>query len=587
MEKTPIVTALLFSSLTLAGVGAATQNERGQTPPMSRKWLEMLDHEVKTNGGTIPVDRRISVVVDREGSGKTYDEPSTERERAYAQAFIKLRSLATSLYRTEEGRAAYLELFNPDFVTRLAHRLDFDLSQDRRVNLRHRKFVPRDLPILLEYIHHNMTYVLNLEPDFTRTYGAFSSEDDTKNYDPGPGKNGLFRMVDGSSNGQTVRVNFSEKLAQASLLTVWLIEGKPEHGILPLGILHPLVSGLLVLHMDIMEHDSAHALQYFFNPVDYLSRLVDKEHPEVMDPTSGRFGLIKTESVQKARFKLFYEMDGFYISGFFRRGHEPETLAAADMLEDLRSPGHVIRGLPGADKWAARIRPYFEKGGLLEWLQEGSNRRDIVTVYLREDGSDPARNLWFLDDERVFPDSMRAVMSTQFDPADAVRGLAAINAELEKGEGLSKVRIDKLFRDVQALRQVWKATVETVRADGGLASMIAEFPYLKAVVARYEGDPVLGIEGEIRKFERLRAQLQVETRGVPARSLSTGAAMAGCLQSIEELGYVFDLTRPFAMGKAAAEFQQIHKVVQEAKPPGERPANLGSPVPPQTRPPRR
>jgi hypothetical protein len=36
--------------------------------------------------------------------------------------------------------------------------------------------------------------------------------------------------------------------------------------------------------------------------------------------------------------------------------------------------------------------------------------------------------------------------------------------------------------------------------------MSAEFPYLKPVVARYEGDPALGIEGEIRKFERLRTQ---------------------------------------------------------------------------------
>jgi len=506
MEKTLIVTAVLFSSLTLAVAGAATQNKKSQPPPISNKWLEILNHEVKANGGTIPVDPHISVVVDREGPGKEYFEPSTEREKAYAEAFIKLRSLATALYRTPEGRTAYLELYNPDFLIRLADRLDFNLSRDRRVNLRHRKLIPQDLPILLEYIHHNMTYVLNLEPDFTRTYGAFGSEDDTKNYDPAPGKNGLFRMDNGKSNGQTVRVNFSEKLGQVSLLTVWLIEGKPEHGIPKLGIRHPVVVGLLVYHMDIMEHDSTHALQYFFNPVDYLNRLVDKEQPGVMDPKSGSYGLIKTELVQKARFKLFYEMDGFYISGFFRRGHEPETLAAADMLEDLRSRTDVIRGLPGADKWAARIRPYFDKGGLLEWLQEGTNRRDIVTVYLREDGSDPERNLWFLDDERVFPDSMRAVMFTQFDPADAVRELATINTALEKGENLSKARIDKMSQDVQAITQVWKATVEAVRTNGGLESMFAEFPYLKPVVARYEGDPALGTEGEIRKFERLRTR---------------------------------------------------------------------------------
>jgi len=168
----------------------------------------------------------ITVVVDQEGSGKVYSEASTEREKAYVQAFIKLRSLATNLYRTEEVRKAYLELFNPDFLDRIADRLDFDLSRNKRVNLLSEKFAPGDLPLLLEYIHHNMTYVLNLEPFFTKTYSAYGSEDDTKNYDPSPGKNGLFRMTGGKSNGQAVRVNFSEKNGQMALLTTWLIEGK-------------------------------------------------------------------------------------------------------------------------------------------------------------------------------------------------------------------------------------------------------------------------------------------------------------------------------------------------------------------------
>lgn len=484
--------------------------QRSQPPPVSNKWLEILDREVKANGGKIPIDPKISVVVDRQGSGREYFEPATDREKAYGQAFIKLRSLATSLYRTEEGGAAYLELFNPDFLIRLVDRLDFDLSHDRRVNLRDRKFVPRDLPVLLEYIHHNMAYVLNLEPDFTKTFNAFSSEDDTKNYDPTPGKNGLFKLVHGQSNGQTVRVNLSEKNGQMCLLAAWLIEGNPERGIPALGIRHPIVIGLLVYHMGGMEHDSAHALQYFFNPVDYLNRLVDKEQPEVMDPKSPQYGLIDKRLVQKARFKLFYEVDGFYISGFFRRGHEQETLAAADMIEDLRSKRDVIRGLPGAGKWAARIQPYFDKGGLLEWLQDGTNRRDIVTVYLRGDGSDPGRNLWFLDDERVFPDSMRAFMFTQFDPAEAVGELAAINMDLEKGENLSKAQTDKMIQDFQAVTQVWKTTVEAVRADGGLESMFEEFPYLRPVVTRYEGDPALGIEGEIRKFERLARTRRIQ-----------------------------------------------------------------------------
>jgi hypothetical protein len=237
---------------------------------------------------------------------------------------------------------------------------------------------------------------------------------------------------------------------------------------------------------------------------------VDKEQPEVMDPKSQQYGLINKHLIQKARFKLFYEMDGFYISGFFRRGHEQETLAAADMIEDLRSKRSVIRGLPSAEKWAAQIQSYFDKGGLFDWLQEGTNRRDVVTVYLREDGGDPGRNLWSLDDEKVFPDSMRAFMFTQFDPAEAVGKLATINLDLEKGENLSKAQIDKIEQDFQAVRQVWKTTVEVMRANGGLESMSEEFPYLRPVVTRYEGDPALGIEGEIRKFERVARMRGIE-----------------------------------------------------------------------------
>lgn len=279
------------------------QNNKTESPLASNAWLEILDREVRTNGNRIPVDTLISVVVDREGSGKAYSEPTTEREKAYVQASIKLRSLATTLYKTEEGRKAYLELFNPDFLDRIADRLDFDLSKNKRVNLLSEKFAPGDLPLLLQYIHHNMTYVLNLEPFFTKTYSAFGSEDDTKNYDPAPGKNGLFRMTGGKNNGQTVRVNFSEKNGQMALLTTWLIEGNPELGIPALGIRHPVVTGLLVYHMDVMEHDSFHALQYFFNPVDYLNRLVDRGQPEVMDPETPQYGLIRKELIEKARFK--------------------------------------------------------------------------------------------------------------------------------------------------------------------------------------------------------------------------------------------------------------------------------------------
>jgi hypothetical protein len=55
--------------------------------------------------------------------------------------------------------------------------------------------------------------------------------------------------------------------------------------------------------MDVMEHDSFHALQYFFNPVDYLNRLVDRGQPEVMDPETPQYGLIRKELIEKARFK--------------------------------------------------------------------------------------------------------------------------------------------------------------------------------------------------------------------------------------------------------------------------------------------
>lgn len=478
-------------------------SRKPQPPQASDKWLEILDRVVRANGGKIPIDPGISVAVDREGSGKEYFEPAADREKAYAEAFVKLRSLATSLYRTEEGRAAYLELFNPDFLNRFADRLDFDMSRGRRVNLRERKFLPRDFPVLLEYIHHNTTYVLNREQPFTKTFGGYSSEDDTRNYDPSPGKNGLFKMTGGRPNGQTVRVNFSEKSGQMCLLAGWLIEGDPERGVPALGIRHPAVVGLLVFHLGLMEHESTHALQYFFNPVDYLNRLVEREQPGAMDPKSPEYGLIKEDLVQRARFKLYYEMDGFYITGFFRRGRERETLTAADLIGDLRSKSGAVRGLPGSEGWAARLRPCFDQGGLLEWLQEGTNSRDIVEVYLKEDAGDPGRNLWSLDDEKVFAESMRAYMFIQFDAPEAVRELAAINRELEKEEKLTKERIDGLAGHLRHIERTWKNTVDVVRARGTLEYQFEEYPYLRPVVNRYEGDPGLGVEGEIRKFDRL------------------------------------------------------------------------------------
>ena len=498
-----LIYTILYIGISPGCFTAMAQIEKSKPPPIYTTWLKILDREIRANSGKIPIDSLISVVVDHEGSGKEYSEPTTEREKAYVQAFIKLRSLATALYKTEEGRKAYLELFNPDFLNRMADRLDFDLSDNRRINLRSDIFKPGDLPLLLEFIHHNMTYVLNRESEFTKTFNAFSSEDDTRNYNTAPGKNGLFRMTDGRSNDQTVRVNFSEKLGQTALLNTWLIEGNPELGIPALGIQHPVVIGLMVYHMAGMEHDSFHALQYFFNPVDYLNRLVDKEQPEVMNPKSPQYGLIDKQLIDKARFKLFYEMDGFYISGFFRRGHEKETLAAADLIEDLRSGKEDIRGITDSGNWISGIQPFFDKEGILEWLQDGTNNRDIVKVYMRADGSNPESNLWFLDDENVFPASMRGFMATQFDPAVAVGELAIINQKLTDQGNFPTRRNDEIIDKVQSITQVWQSSVEVQRANGGLNSMIEEFPYLKAVISRYEGNPSMGIEGEINKFKQL------------------------------------------------------------------------------------
>jgi hypothetical protein len=196
-------------------------------------------------------------------------------------------------------------------------------------------------------------------------------------------------------------------------------------------------------------------------------------------------------------------MDGFYISGFFRRGHESETLEAADMIEDMRSGKDIIRGLTDAGIHISRIHLYFDKAGILEWLQDGTNSRDIVNVYLRADGGNPEGNLWFLDDEKVLPESMRGFMFTQFDPAIAVDDLAAINEKLEAGKKLTGIQKKQITRQAYSIMKVWESSVEVQRANGDLTAMIEEFPYLRPVIVRYEGDPSSGIEGEINRFRRL------------------------------------------------------------------------------------
>ena len=50
------------------------QNNKTKPPLVSNAWLKILDREVRDNGGRIPVDTLVKVVVDHEGSGKVYSE---------------------------------------------------------------------------------------------------------------------------------------------------------------------------------------------------------------------------------------------------------------------------------------------------------------------------------------------------------------------------------------------------------------------------------------------------------------------------------------------------------------------------------
>jgi hypothetical protein len=448
-----------------------------EAPPISKRWLEVIDQGFRKNG--LIIDPELSVAIDNEGFGKIFSEPQSERDKAYTDAFLKLRSLASLyLYGTSKGRSAYLELFNPEFLQRFAQRLEFG-HPEKRNNLKENTFRPNQLPYLLQYIHHNMTFVLNRWPSFTGTFNAFSSEDDVNFFDSQPGKNGLFKFSNGRANGQTVRTNFSEKLAQMALLTTWLIEGNKELGIPALGVRHPVVVALLTYHMQAMEHDSAHPLQYFFMPVDYLNKLVTTLQPEVLDEKSPDWGMIRPELVKQARTKLDYEMDGAYISGFFRRGNEPQSAEAADFLEDLRSGRPILRGV-GRAPWAKNLRSYFRKGGVLEWLQAGTNRRDIVDVIFRGDMIHAERNLWFLNDEKVFPESYIAFMYGQFDPALLVPQLVALN----RGEKTELTR--------RQILQRWEETIGRAKKEGALESMFEEFTYLKAVVGRFEREVAIG-----------------------------------------------------------------------------------------------
>jgi len=73
--------------------------------------------------------------------------------------------------------------------------------------------------------------------------------------------------------------------------------------------------------------------------------------------------------------------------------------------------------------------------------------------------------------------------------------LATINEKLLKRSKLSNGQKEKILGEAQSVMKIWHSSVEVQRANGGLDSMIEEFPYLKPVIVRYEGDASKGIEG--------------------------------------------------------------------------------------------
>lgn len=469
-------------------------------PPVSRQWLEILDKTVKANNNQIPVDPLITTAVDLAGKGQAFQAPTSATEKLYSEAFIKMRSLATQLYATPEGRKAYLKVFNPDFLKRLSEQLSF-ADGAARANLQNQSFKPTDLPQLLEHVHHNMTYVLNKEPDFTKNYLAFGPEDDIHFYENIVGKNGLFKFVAGAANGQTVRVNFTEKMAQSALLTQWVIEGNKELGIPALGVHHPVSQGLIILQFSGMEHDSTHGLQWYLKPVAHMNQLIEKHQPDALIPGSKTYGLFNPDFVKAARPKLDNEMSGFYISNYFERGNEAQINAAADFIDDIRHGRSVVRGVDNSVKWSEKLAPAFAKGGKLQWLQEGTNRRDIVKTYLRDDMGQVANHLWKLDDSKIFPESMYTYMNGQFDPASDVVKLHNINEVLASGK-LTKAEIQAAAEQVAQIDANWQRTIGKLREEKGLDALTEEFPYLKAAIARYEGDPKNGVTGEKTIAER-------------------------------------------------------------------------------------
>jgi hypothetical protein len=457
---------------------SAVQARAFEAPVASKKWIDILDQTVVRNHGKLPIDPKLSVVVDTTGDCSQLLMPSTaepkDRHAQYIDAFIKLRSLVTlGLYGTPEGREAYLEVFNPEFLQRVADRLSF-ADPNGRNNLKNQRFTPQQLPELLNYIHHNMTFTLSMWEFFTKTFNFHASEEDTKFYNPAPGRNGLFKFVNGQPNGQTVRVAFSEKLGQLALLTTWLIEGNPALGIPALGVKHPVVIGLLVYHMQAAEHDCFHGLQYLFKPVPFLITLLQGEElKHFWDPNNPNYGLVPRGMIQLARNKLINEREGFYISGFFRRGNEKQIVRTSNFLEDLRHSKSTLRGLGRAD-WSPRLADDFKPGGDLEWLQMfPGSLRDIVNVVMRGDMANPARNLWRLDDAHVFPDSMENYMDVQFDPAEIVWEMRDLPPRPSAA-------------DCARVQAKWDAVIGVAQRSGALKDYTNEFTYLQPIIGRYD-----------------------------------------------------------------------------------------------------
>lgn len=454
------------------------QTSRGDS--VKQNWLDVLEHAVQRHDGKLWISNQLSIVVDSKGDGTLMHPAEKEKELVYIDALKKMFSLYLELYKPE-NKDLYLDVYGRALARKVAERLDFSGAQSdplkKRVSFSDRIFQPEDILSLYEYINSHMSFVLNEEPIFTRTFMAFSAEDDTK-FHKSDGK--LYRYGRRAEEQGSVRVNFSEKFSQMCLLATWLVEGNRPLGIARRPFQDPVLRGLLRFMASAKEHDTLHGLQYLFVPIDYLDAAIAQNEPWVMNPRDPRYGLVNRNLTLKASRKLEYEMDGFRVSKAFETGAESELLSLAHFLAEARKG--LSSEIPGS--------VFDAEKGILNWLQEGTNTRDIVNVYLLGDTTHPERNLPDIPDEKVFPESMRVFMRTQFEPVLALNDLWELNQKLKTGGLSQKAATESL----QSLQKIWKETViyqrntKDSRGVSNLDGMIQEFSYLKAVIDRFEGN---------------------------------------------------------------------------------------------------